>query len=330
MGRITVQLLLDRGDEVTVFSRGKSRPEWWDRVEHIRGDRENREDFETKLKSKPYDVVIDTQAFKKEDVESAMAAFRGNVGRYLMVSTGSVYLEGAVDFSNHCPYDETDVDWSKIDYSYPPGEDPYAVGKRHCEKWLDENAGLPYTIVRVPAVMGNDDPTGRMWWWVQRALDGEGVMIPPDALGAYRTLYSADAAANFLRILDAPKTLGQTYYVAMPEIMNLRRWANLIWKAAGQECKIAHVPREVIRKQDSLKSYAPPMSRPVNNIHDLSKANLAFGIVTTPVEEWIQSTVDWYRDQYQGEDSEGYRFRQEELSLAARWEEKFGRFTAGF
>lgn len=155
-------------------------------------------------------------------------------------------------------------------------------------------------------------------------------MIPPDALGAYRTLYSADAAANFLRILDAPKTLGQTYYVAMPEIMNLRRWANLIWKAAGQECKIAHVPREVIRKQDSLKSYAPPMSRPVNNIHDLSKANLAFGIVTTPVEEWIQSTVDWYRDQYQGEDSEGYRFRQEELSLAARWEEKFGRFTAGF
>ena len=62
MGRITVQLLLDRGDEVTVFSRGKSRPEWWDRVEHIRGDRENREDFETKLKSKPYDVVIDTQA----------------------------------------------------------------------------------------------------------------------------------------------------------------------------------------------------------------------------------------------------------------------------
>jgi len=335
MGRITVRLLLDRGDDVTVFSRGTSRPEWWDRVEHIQGDREDREDFEAKLKGKPFDVVIDSQAYKKEDVESAAAAFRGNIGRYLMVSTGSVYLEGAVDFANRCPYNETDVDWSKIDYSYPPGEDPYAVGKRHCEKWLDENAGrpsldLPYTIVRVPAVMGSDDPTGRMWWWVQRALDGGGVMIPPDSLGAYRTLYSTDAAANFVRVLDAPHTLGQIYYVAMPEIMNLRRWANLIWKAAGHECAITYVPRDVIRKQDSLKSYAPPMSRPVNNIHDLAKAQQAFGIVTTPVEEWIQTTVDWYREHYQGEDSEGYRFRQDELALAARWEERWGKFTAEF
>ena len=192
------------------------------------------------------------------------------------------------------------------------------------------NGSLPYTIVRVPAVMGSDDPTGRMWWWVQRALDGGGVMIPPDSLGAYRTLYSADAAANFIRILDAPQTLGQTYYVAMPEIMNLGRWANLIWKAAGKECRITYVPREVIRKQESLKSYAPPMSRPVNNIHDLSKAEQAFGIVTTPVEDWIQATVNWYRDHYQGEDSEGYQFRQDELALASRWEEQWGRFTDGF
>ena len=53
MGRITVRLLLDRGDDVTVFSRGTSKPEWWDRVEHIQGDREDREDFEAKLKGKP-------------------------------------------------------------------------------------------------------------------------------------------------------------------------------------------------------------------------------------------------------------------------------------
>ena len=60
------------------------------------------------------------------------------------------------------------------------------MGKRHCEKWLDENSDVPYTIVRIPAVMGSDDPTGRMWWWVQRAMDGGGVIISPDALGAYR------------------------------------------------------------------------------------------------------------------------------------------------
>ena len=330
MGKLTVQLLLDRGDDVTVFSRGTTKPDWWDQVEHIQGDRENRDDFQAKVKGKSFDAVIDSQAYKKEDVESAAATFGGNIGRYLMVSTGSVYLEGAVDFFNKCPYNETDVDWSAIDYSYPTGEDPYAVGKRHCEKWLDENADIPYTIIRVPAVMGPNDPTGRMWWWVQRALDGGGIVLPPDSLGAYRTLYSEDAAANFLRILDAPQTLGSTYYVAMPEIMNLRRWAELVHRAAGTECKITLIPRELIRKQESLRSYAPPMSRPVNNIHDLSKAQDAFGIVSTPVEDWIKATVEWYRDEYRGEDSEGYRFRQDELALAYRWEEQWGRFTSGF
>lgn len=335
MGRITTQLLLDRGDNVTIFSRGTSKPEWWDQVKHIPGDRDDRDDFVAKLKGHQFDAVIDTQAYKKEDVESAAATFRGNIGRYLMVSTGSVYLEGTVDFFNRCPYSESDVDWSSIDYSYPSGEDSYAVGKRHCEKWLDENAGgldagFPYSIVRVPAVMGSNDPTGRMWWWVQRALDGGGVIIPPDATGAYRTLYSADAAVNFVRILDAPQTVGETYYVAMPEIMDLRRWAHLIWSAAGQECKITNIPRHVIRRQDSLRTYAPPMSRPVNNIHDLSKANQAFGIVTTPVEDWIQATVDWYRDHYQGEDSDGYQFRQDEIDLADQWEEQYERFTGGF
>ena len=207
MGKILVRLLLDRGDTVTVFSRGTSKPEWWNEVHHIQGDRSDYIDFGQKLKGNPYDAVIDTQAYKREDVESAESTFLDRVDRYLMISTGSVYLEGAVDFSSHCPYDESVVDWANLDYSYPAGEDPYAVGKRHCEKWLLENSRLPYTIVRIPAVMGENDPTGRMWWWVQRALDGQGLIIPTGATGAFRTLYAADAAANFVRILEAPNTV---------------------------------------------------------------------------------------------------------------------------
>ena len=320
MGKFVVQRLLDRGDRVTVFSRGSSRPDWWDRIEHIQGDRDDRPAFMSKLKGKSFDAVIDSQAYRKEDVESAVETFRGNIGRYLLVSTGSVYLEGTVDFANRCPYNESDVDWTNLEYTYPQGEDPYAVGKRHCEKWLQENSGVPYTIVRVPAVMGWDDPTGRMWWWVQRALDGRGVIIPTDARGAFRTLYSADAAVNFIRALDAPSTINDTYYVAMPEIMTIERWADLIWRAAGHQCRITYMPREVIRKQGSLRSYAPPLTRPVSNIHDLSKAEAAFGISTTPVAEWIQTTVDWYRDSYTGGDSEGYEFREEEVALAEKWE----------
>ena len=68
MGKILVQLLLDRGDRVTVFSRGTTKPEWWERVDHVQGDRNEYADFEAKLKGKQFDLVIDTQAYKKEDM----------------------------------------------------------------------------------------------------------------------------------------------------------------------------------------------------------------------------------------------------------------------
>ncbi len=60
MGKILVQLLLDRGDRVTVFTRGTTRPEWWDRIEHVQGDRNDYPGFKAKLKGKPFDAVIDT------------------------------------------------------------------------------------------------------------------------------------------------------------------------------------------------------------------------------------------------------------------------------
>lgn len=180
MGRIAVQRLLDRGDKVTVFSRGQTKPEWWDRIDHIAGDRDDREGFVAALSGKRFDAVIDTQAFEWEDVEAANRALSGNVGRYLMVSTGSVYGDGMLDFVTHCPFRESHVDWADLDYTYPSGEYEYGAGKRHCEKWLLENATLDYTIIRIPAVMGWDDPTGRMWWWVQRVLDGRGIMLVDD------------------------------------------------------------------------------------------------------------------------------------------------------
>jgi nucleoside-diphosphate-sugar epimerase len=52
MGRIAVQRMLERGDNVTVFSRGNKKPDWWDRVRHILGDRDMRDDFKAKLKGR--------------------------------------------------------------------------------------------------------------------------------------------------------------------------------------------------------------------------------------------------------------------------------------
>jgi nucleoside-diphosphate-sugar epimerase len=330
MGRLAVEQLLARDDEVTVFSRGNVRPAWWDRVQHIAGDRTDLADFRAKLKGRSFDAVIDMRAFRKEQVTSAHDTFDGTCGRYLMVSTGSVYMRDQVNYATQCPFKESDVDWSSIDYTYPEGQDPYGVGKRHCEKWLQENSRIPYTVIRVPAVFGWDDPTARMWWWVQRALDGREVVVAAEHRGLFRTLYAGDAASTFLRAIDLPAAANQIYHVAMEELVSVERWSSLIWAAAGHSGTVTFVPEAIIRRQPGLDAYAPPLTRAVSTVWDLSKARRDLGFRTTPLARWIQETVDWYRNHQTDDPRTAYAGRAEELALAARWRPAYAELVERF
>ena len=87
-GKISVRLLLERGDNVTVYSRGNARPEFWDEVDHIVGDRTDHDQFVENLKGKHFDAVIDNVAYQVEDVKAAVKALKGRTGKYLVSSTG--------------------------------------------------------------------------------------------------------------------------------------------------------------------------------------------------------------------------------------------------
>ena len=329
MGRIAVRKLLEAGDTVTVFSRGNTKPDWWNHVEHIQGDRDEIENFKAKLKGRTFDAVIDTQAFVREHVESAVTALDGNLGRYLFVSTGSVYYDMGFDFFKHCPFKETDVDWSTIDYSFPEGVNPYGVGKRHCEKWLQESSPVPYTIVRIPSMLGEDDNEERSWWWSQRALDGGPIVIPAENSAVFRCLYAADAAEAWVRAIKSPNAANQTYHIASQEIITIEYWAKLVIDAAGTESVLTLIPLEFIHRQEGLENYAERLSRDFPCIHDLTKAEHDFGFTTTPVEQWVQSTVHWYRDSYEGEDAAGYEHRDAEIAVAAKWSEAHSKLVSG-
>ena len=145
-------------------------------------------------------------------------------------------------------------------------------------------------------------------------------MIPSEHRGVFRTLYSGDAARCFVRAVKEPQAANQTYHVSMREIMSMERWTRLIWNAVGAEAAITYVPQAVIARRQVMAEYEPPLSRVLPYIQDTSKAESEFGFETTPVEEWIQTTAEWYRDEYTGDDSKGYEHRAHELSLAVDWQ----------
>ncbi len=88
-GPFQVRYALERGHQVTVFNRGKSHPgELPKEVEQLVGDRNGQLDA---LKNRHWDVAIDNPTSVPVWVRDAGQILKGNVDRYVFISTISVY-----------------------------------------------------------------------------------------------------------------------------------------------------------------------------------------------------------------------------------------------
>ena len=172
VGRAIVDDLLSRGDDVTLFTRGKTNPELFPDVERLTGDRDTG-DYAA-LVDRTWDAVVDVSAYVPRHVAQATEALGGRGGRYLFISTGSVYDRDAAgdgmteDSARLAPERDTE----EID-----GE-TYGRLKVACEDDVLATFGDRATIVRPGIVAGPHDPTDRFTYWVRRAARGGRVAVP--------------------------------------------------------------------------------------------------------------------------------------------------------
>src|SRR6185295_9184357 len=93
LGGPATRALLARGHEVTVLSRGtRAAPEG---ATHRVADRSNPSALAGALAERRFDVVLDLLAYDGRDVARLFATTGFEVGHYLMVSSGQVYLVSA-------------------------------------------------------------------------------------------------------------------------------------------------------------------------------------------------------------------------------------------
>src|SRR5207237_2032819 len=90
-GPYQVRYALGRGHKVTTVNRGKTHPgELPNEVEQLIGDRNGELDA---LQNRQWDVAIDNPTTLPAWVRGAAQILKGNVGRYVFISTISVYGE---------------------------------------------------------------------------------------------------------------------------------------------------------------------------------------------------------------------------------------------
>lgn len=153
VGRYVVEAALERGYTVSTFSRGKTNPHLFPQAHKLIGDRRAGE--LGALEQGTWDAVIDVNGYFPREVRQSTSLLKGRVGRYLFVSTVSVYADPS----------RTDEDGPMQQVENPETEEmtPQVYGglKAVCEDVVREAYGEQATVVRPHLVVGPHDHTGR-------------------------------------------------------------------------------------------------------------------------------------------------------------------------
>ena len=338
-GKVIVELLLEAGHGVTIFTRGNKRPGFWNRVKHIAGDRINHNSFRQKLSRKTFDVVIDNIAYNAEDVQTTLEALRGNIGRYVFTSAGAVYLSGTLtmpileDDVNHqmdklpkviAGYTPQEI--SKLPDMYagytepaPDGLKRYVLGKIRAERTLIEQDVVPYTIIRLPLVLGPEDPSLSAYFYFQRLMDGGPLILRNGGVQSVHLAYSRDVAHGYLLTLTSERAINQVYNLAQRETIRTVDWLHLAAQFLDVKPDFVNIPTDVLRT--SGFNYPEPLEFVATFLMNTHKAEIDLGFKTTPQATWVKNTVYWYRNSYSGPNSMGYENRQKEIKFAQMYQQ---------
>lgn len=220
VGRVIVEHLLSAGIyDITLFNRGITNAELFPHLPRIIGNREQASDI-APIGAQDWDAVIDVSGYYPLSLQNIADLLRGRVGRYIFVSTASVYQ---FDENNSTPIDEnyqleTCSDEEKTDRTMLT----YGKRKVACEQVL-LNSGIDTVILRPAVIYGKYDPFDRHYYWLYRAAQSDRILMPAETHSTNRhtSTYVKDFAKIVLAALEIPKH--QTIYNATTHpIISLR------------------------------------------------------------------------------------------------------------
>src|SRR5438477_10272333 len=206
-GPYQVRYALSRGHKVTTFNRGKTHPgELSNEVEQLIGDRNGKLDA---LKHRQWDVVIDNPTTLPAWVRDAAQILKGNVDRYVFISTISVYGEPKQGPDENAPtekYEGADPYKETIEAVRASGFKTYgplkALSERETEKWFPGKT----LIIRPGLIVGPRDESDRSTYWPVRIDRAGDVLAPGNPSDPVQFIDARDLAEWTIRMAENRET----------------------------------------------------------------------------------------------------------------------------
>ncbi|PSL01609.1 nucleoside-diphosphate-sugar epimerase [Haloactinopolyspora alba] len=243
IGRRIVERLHERGDDVLVVHRGRSEPDGWVPVEHLRTDRRDLHAHAGRVRSFAPDAVVDTLALSAADVDavlpvlpevptvvlSSQDVYQAHTGlRHGRCESPVPLTESSTLRRERYPYRGAGINHVPDDYDKLDVED----------RWCSRAA----TILRLPLVYGPHDWQRREDVVLRRLRAGRR-QIP---IGAGNLLWTRchvdDLATGVLAALDTRAADGLTFNLGESRTWPLAAWFTQIIGAAGADAELVRVP----------------------------------------------------------------------------------------
>ncbi|TDT36259.1 nucleoside-diphosphate-sugar epimerase [Streptomyces sp. BK208] len=291
VGRAVAEAALGRGWEVTVLHRGRHTPPPGVRALH--GDR-TAPDGLAALAEGTWDAVVDTWSAAPRAVRDAARLLRGRAGRYVYVSSCSVYAWAPpAGYTEDAPL----VEGASAD----AGRSDYARDKRGAELAAVEAFGADRSVlVRAGLILGPYENIGRLPWWLNRVARGGPVLAPGPRDLPLQYIDARDLADWTLGAVD--RELGGPYNLASPAgHTTMGGLLDACARATGGAAELRWTaPEAVLAAGVEPWEQLPVWTPPGSDLHDalqgadVSRA-LATGLTCRPVGDTVADTWSWLR-----------------------------------
>ncbi len=267
-----VKELIAKGHDVTIATRGKTADEYGNKVKRIILDRTNKASMKNALDGSYYDVVIDKIAYCSNDIKYVMEAV--NCGKYIHMSSTAVYEPLRLNTM------ESDFNGASGTLIWCDREAfSYGEVKRQAERALwQEYSQRNFIAVRYPFVIGEDDYTKRLFFYVKNTMK----FVPMN-------IDNLDYQIGFIRSDEAGK------FMAFLVDKNFRGAVNGSSKGTISIKEII----EYVEKRTKAKAIIDKSGEdaPYNGVPEYSinteKAE-ALGFRFSAIHDWIYDLLDYY------------------------------------
>ncbi|KAA0274141.1 MAG: SDR family oxidoreductase [Chloroflexi bacterium] len=309
VGRHLVNSARARGHEVTLFNRGKSNPGLFRRVKAIQGDREKDLDQLTA----EWDAVIDTCGYLPRIVRLSAEALKDKVGRYVYISSISVYAS-----FKKIGIKESDAVGTLADESLEEitGE-TYGSLKALCEKVVQDVYGPRSLIIRPGLIVGPHDPTDRFTYWPLRIAKGGDVLVPDNPSAMTQFIDARDLADFIIKLID--QNVSGTFN-ATSNPVTLSTVFETCKRISKSNANFKWAPVDFLEKNNVAPWSDMPIWIPevgddagVSQV-DISKAVNA-GLTFTPLAQTIKDIYDWEFERPEGYELKAGLKRERENEL---------------